>query len=75
MVLEFFQSTVKSLLASGLSEEQAITQAMQMISQKFGPAAAQQLQMAAEQSSQSGPASEGPGSYGPTAPNSSGMMA
>jgi hypothetical protein len=51
-VLIFFQQTVKSLVASGLSQEQAITKTMQMISQKFGPQAAQQLMMAAQQSSQ-----------------------
>lgn len=74
-VLMFFQQTVKSLVASGLDQEQAITHAMQMVSQKFGPQAAQQLMMAAQQASQGGPAAEGPGAYGPTAPNSSGMMA
>ncbi len=76
-VLMFFQQTVKSLVASGLSEEQAITQAMQMVSQKFGPQAAQQLMMAAEQAGgageTSGPAAGGPGQYGPAAPGSSGM--
>ncbi len=53
-VLMFFQQTVKSLVSSGLSQEKAITQAMQMISQKFGPQAAQQLMMAAQQSGQGG---------------------
>ena len=77
LVLEFFQQTVKGLVASGLSKEQAITQAMQMVSQKFGPQAAQQLQMAAQQAGQGGdtqaPPAGGPGQYGPSAPGSSGM--
>jgi hypothetical protein len=76
-VLMFFQQTVKSLVASGLSEEQAITKAMQMVSQKYGPAAAQQLMMAAQQAGgqgeTQGPAAGGPGQYGPAAPGSSGM--
>jgi len=78
-VLMFFQQTVKGLVASGLSEEQAITQAMQMVSQKFGPSAAQQLMMAAQQAGgqgeTQGPTAGGPGQYGPSAPGSSGMMA
>jgi len=77
-VLLFFQQTVKSLVASGgLSEEQAITQAMQMVSQKYGPEAAQQLMMAAEQAGGQGetqaPTAGGPGQYGPAAPGTSGM--
>ena len=77
-VLQFFQQTVKSLVASGLSQEQAITQAMQSVSQKFGAQAAQQLMMAAQQAGQGGdtqaPAAGGPGQYGPSAPGSGGMM-
>ena len=74
-VLQFFQETVKGLVASGMPMEQALGQAMQMVSQRFGPEAAQQLALAATQGGGgSAPAAEGPGSYGPAAPNGTGMM-
>lgn len=68
MAAEYFQQVVQSLIASGLSEEQAFSQALQMVAQKFGPDVAQQLQMAAQGATQGGPAAPGPGNYGPAAP-------
>lgn len=74
-VMQYFTQVVQSLVGSGLSEEQAITQALQMVAQKFGPEAAQQLQLMASQAgpSQAGPAAPGPGNYGPAAPGTGGM--
>lgn len=66
MVLKYFQSAVQGLVASGMPEEQALSQAMQMVAAKFGPEAAQELQMAATQGGGGqAPAAPGPGSYGP----------
>lgn len=77
-VLMYFQQAVQSLVASGLPQEQAITKAMEMVAQKFGPEAAQQLMMAAQQAGQGGdtqaPMAPGPEQYGPAAPGSSGMV-
>jgi monoamine oxidase len=65
-VLKYFQAAVQGLVASGMPEEQALSQAMQMVAAKFGPEAAQQLQMAATQGGGGqAPNAPGPGSYGP----------
>jgi hypothetical protein len=66
MVVQYFQTLVQSLVATGMPQDQALQTAMQAVANKFGPQAAQQLQMAATQGSGAqAPAAEGPGTYGP----------
>lgn len=73
-VMQFFAQTVQALKQSGLSDEQAVTMAIQEVQKKFGQEAATQLMMAAQQANPGGPVAEGPGNYGPAAPGAQGQM-
>lgn len=74
MVMQYFEQVVTSLIQSGMRQEDAMTRAMQMVGDKFGPEVAQQLMLAAQGGGGSAPAAPGPDMMGGGAPPPPQMM-